>query len=396
MVKEGAQLEVAENKEKTSTEKLLDAIQNEVPIYTGPTNLNDGPMGDIFVFTWCLKTVAEYVAKQHGVDKIPKITHFDEKDSFNFYDAFPNSQTLNTKQRTITERYLSANANRVGVTLPDEIYQLHPTPFKFEHAKFEVDEQRIKEKATELREKLQGKKLIVVSVAGSRSEKRFSFRQVQIIVRKLRDKYPGAHIVVLSDANTLKHHMFDNNLSPRDRDEYQRFNDEAKEYDPVGEALLTSFGEDTQSSFTFEDKTLTVNRATNIRNEYDTKKYHLDADEYTLNEDLNSLAAYGEVADLVVTTDTFWSWWMAPAKRLMILYSMANEYWEVPGSIPVWSRFVKSADMGKRSHVVGEPSLYRDFFKKETGRKSYFGPSYSDILNLVKKFKDLPSTIDEL
>ncbi len=378
-------------------------------------------MGDLFIHTWSLKIVLEHLGRSQGIFTSPRISYYPfdpENDVFYLTDHFgKNKLEVNSHQplphRVVSDE-LSDWATLLGVTLPQSVYLQKPQPFAFDHPLVnswhqettrityprverkwvrteKVNQTTIEQEVALLREKLRGRKLIVINMAGSTSWKRFSMRQVQILTIFLRKKYPDAFIAVLTDVKKASPSIFRKAYHGlvSDSPEDQFFETEKREYDPV---LFRGPTAETH----LENHLLTVRSAqTNPYLSPDVETISLPADEFVMVDTLNQLAAYGEVASLVVTSDTFWSWWHAQAEKLVVLYTVAKPYWEVPGCIPVYSRAIRAAIKNDGDFDPAETMLstdsYRSFFDRTTTQTSHLGINTRDILALLRKMKELPS-----
>lgn len=285
--------------------------------------------GDKFIQTWALReaiTVMCHFSPQQK-EKIRfaynstnrKAAKFGRELYFNFSRI--RHESMNA---LIVHEYLDSMARLLDVKIPQTIYDMTPVPFRFEDVVFgSFDMKEAKKRAAKIKESLQGKKLITIFQAGSILNKRFTDDQIKEIAETLRTKYKNAIIYVVTDGGKII-------------------------------------------------------RGSNQNTKGETLHNVSDIDDCVTVTDLTDVSAYALASDMVVTTDTLWSWWAGgsislkedhiPGKirddELVELNSVAGKKFQVPGSTAMFSEATNKLEPEWPILTMTE---YEDFFPGSNG-----------------------------
>jgi hypothetical protein len=351
-------------------EVVLDALRNghEISVFDFSLDILGGA-GDRFLQIWSYRVCLEYLCEQNGINKNNIHLSLNEPNDRR-EKGFPFPASLGTFQRefskmspavkdkkekvtSIPESCLRRAADLLGITLPREAYGQIPTPFSYENngKNIEFDVNVARKSAQEIKEKFQGRKIIVINQAGSVPEKRFSDEQVEVIGKKLKIQLPGAAIVVVSDGNIGK----------------------------TSNDVLGSKG-------TLGNVEQGIDLQVNIQS-------------------IQELSNYVMAASLVITTDTFWSWWSGGTKvldasdtprtlrpnEMIVLHTVADQRWQVPGSTALFSSALSDKQSIEKRNGMISSAKYRASFSKKEGKTVDPGIFSGDIEMLLQKISHIQS-----
>ena len=285
---------------------LIESIQAEVPLFLPLF----GKSGDDLLIRAAYWEVLTQLCHQEGIE-VSKL-HItaqtsDDENEMNIFEAAVGIFSMGAAEKkieankgrggTLYQNKLDQLAAVLGVQLDPEIYHRSPRIWPVDRGPLqEANPDSIHQKAEAIRAEIGDRQVVVIGQAGSLPEKRFSDEQLGEVARVIRQKYPTAVIIELSD-----------------------------------KAFRSQPGERLPSQNPYVDRALTPT-------------------------DINELLAYFQVADIAIMTDSYWMHLAASqdVPQLLALFTLYQpEGWAAPST-----KVVRSEALAQESHEQISASLY--------------------------------------
>lgn len=318
-------------------EQALDALYKGDPIYQSHSHVN----GDNLINWWTSYHALLKLVTEEGLDCLPNLQTYPEnkKPPHQAVDLSTHKQRYwvieEVRPLGVVGYKLSLVADNLGVKLCKDDLKLVPQPHQTDFSPLnKFDKNSVLLTGQSLREKLleDFSRIVVVAQSGSQIEKRFSDQNVCEIAKEVKLADPNAFVAIASDKDLLS------SLIPT---MWRRLRQTPKPLET--------------HAFPY--------KALQFRNELANRDFGVSVNQPIFGFDINTFCALFYAADLLIATDSYWSWLGCGMKALhtdrngtiqssdsVVLYTIANpDIWRVPGATAVESEGIRI----QRNHTGG-------------------------------------------
>lgn len=318
-------------------EQALDSLSKGEPIYQSHSHVN----GDNLINWWTSYYALVKLAAEAGLDCLPNLKTYPEnsKPPQRAIDLSSHRQRYwiieEVRPLGIVSYKLRLVANNLGVELCEDDFALVPKPYQTDFSPLnKFDKQKVLLAGQSLCDKLLGdfSRIVVVAQSGSQIEKRFSDQQVSGIAKEVKRIDSNAFVAVVSDKDLLS------SLIPT---MWRRLRQSPRPLEP--------------HAFPYG--------SWQFRSELVNRDFGASVNKSTFGFDINTFCTWFYAADLLIATDSYWSWLGSGIKALhpsrggiirssdvTVLYTIANpDIWRIPRATLIESEGIRI----QRDHTGG-------------------------------------------
>lgn len=355
-------------------EQVLDALRNGGRICQSRSYVH----GDNLINSWTSQYALQRLALEEGLEYASSLVTYPEnkKPPKNGIELSSYRQRYWQTEEVfplgIVGYKLQLAADRLDLSINSDEFNLVPQPFVTDFAPLNTfNEELVVNEGEILRNKLKERfsQIVVIAQSGSQAEKRFTNKQVADLAEGVKVTDPNAFVAVISDKDLLA------NLVPtmwrRIRNNPQPFTLHAFPY-----------------------------RSLAFKRELENNIFEQAVDRSISGFDINQFCIWFYAADLLIATDSYWSWLGCGTKSLrpdrqgklqstdaIILYTIANpSIWRVPGAIQVESEGLEQRRIASGGQF--QFLSYDEYYVPPHGSVKSNDPQRAITQNDIKRVKE--------